>query len=111
MRQTARGALGGWKHMREDPDVSRLLSAMATNATDARLGALSRRRFLQAAGALGGVALGGSSLVAFLGACGGSTPTGASANTNATVTMAVCQEPDTLDPSASGLITVGTISH
>jgi peptide/nickel transport system substrate-binding protein len=49
--------------------------------------------------------------VAFLEACASSSGGGSSTNTNATVTMAVFQEPDTLDPSASGLITVGTISH
>ena len=94
--------------MSEDPDLSRLLRAVAADGT---LGALSRRRFLKAAGALGGVALSGSALAAFLEACATSSSIGSSANTNATVTMAVFQEPDTLDPSASGLITVGTISH
>lgn len=94
--------------MSEDPDVSRLLRAVAE---DAKLGALSRRRFLKAAGALGGVALSGSALAAFLEACATSSSSSSSSNTNATVTMAVFQEPDTLDPSASGLITVGTISH
>src|SRR5579864_2468586 len=93
--------------MGADPDLSRLLNAMAD---DAGLNDLSRRRFLKAAVALGGTALGGGALLALLEACAGgsNTPTG---NTNATVTMAVFQEPDTLDPSASGLITVGAISH
>jgi len=90
-----------------DPDLSRLLNAMAD---DAGLNDVSRRRFLKAAVALGGTALGGSALLALLEACAGGSNTPAG-NTNATVTMAVFQEPDTLDPSASGLITVGAISH
>src|SRR5260370_19127552 len=94
--------------MSEDPDVCGLLRAIAA---DAQLGALPRGRFLKAAGALGGVALSGGALAAFLEACASSSGGGSSTNTNATVTMAVFQEPDTLDPSASGLITVGTISH
>ncbi|MGZ6379107.1 MAG: ABC transporter substrate-binding protein, partial [Candidatus Limnocylindrales bacterium] len=94
--------------MNDDPDLTRLLRAVAD---DAKLNPVSRRRFLKAAGALGGVALSGSALAAFLEACASSSSGGSSSNTNATVTMAVFQEPDTLDPSASGLITVGTISH
>jgi len=90
-----------------DPDLSRMLNAMAD---EAGLNDLSRRRFLKAAVALGGTALGGSALLALLEACAGGSNTPAG-NTNATVTMAVFQEPDTLDPSASGLITVGAISH
>jgi peptide/nickel transport system substrate-binding protein len=90
-----------------DPDLTRLVVAMAD---DARLTGVSRRRFLTAALALGGTALSGGALLALLEACAsGSSST--SGNTNATVTMAVFQEPDTLDPSASGLITVGAISH
>jgi peptide/nickel transport system substrate-binding protein len=85
----------------------RLLQAVAD---DAKLNPVSRRRFLQAAGALGGAVLTSGTLAWLLEACGGGTTT-PSSNTNATVTMAVFQEPDTLDPSASGLITVGTISH
>ena len=42
---------------RADPDLSRLLNAMAD---DAGLNHLSRRRFLKAALALGGTALSGS---------------------------------------------------
>jgi len=58
-------------------------------------------------------ALTGSTLAMLLEACtsAGSSNSSSSTNTNATVTMAVFQEPDTLDPSASGLITVGTISR
>ena len=93
---------------RADPDLSRLLNAMAD---DAGLNHLSRRRFLKAALALGGTALSGSALLALLEACAGGSSTTTTGNTNATVTMAVFQEPDTLDPSASGLITVGAISH
>jgi peptide/nickel transport system substrate-binding protein len=85
----------------------RLLQAVAD---DANLNPVSRRRFLQAAGALGGAVLTSGTLAWLLEACGAGTST-TSNNTNATVTMAVFQEPDTLDPSASGLITVGTISH
>jgi peptide/nickel transport system substrate-binding protein len=76
---------------------------------EARL--LTRRRFLQVAGATGGVVVGGAGLAAFLDACSTSSNTSTTANTNAKLTMAVFQEPDTLDPSASGLITVGAISN
>lgn len=71
---------------------------------------LSRRRFVGLLGAAGGLALGGTGVSAFLEACstGGST-SGVSGSQK--MTMAVFQEPDTLDPSASGLITVGTISQ
>src|SRR6266550_7832984 len=93
--------------MGADPDLTRLVVGMAD---DAKLTGVSRRRFLKAALALSGTALSGGALLTLLEACasGSNTP---SANTNATVTMAVFQEPDTLDPSASGLITVGAISH
>ena len=93
--------------MGADPDLTRLVVGMAD---DARLTGVSRRRFLKAALALSGTALSGGALLTLLEACasGSNNP---SANTNATVTMAVFQEPDTLDPSASGLITVGAISH
>lgn len=93
--------------MSDDPGLMRLLQAVAD---DANLNPVSRRRFLQAAGALGGAVLTSGTLAWLLEACGAGTST-TSNNTNATVTMAVFQEPDTLDPSASGLITVGTISH
>src|SRR6266576_3327845 len=93
--------------MGADPDLTRHVVGMAD---DARLTGVSRRRFLKAALALSGTALSGGALLTLLEACasGSNTP---SANTNATVTMAVFQEPDTLDPSASGLLTVGAISH
>src|SRR5260370_3809173 len=68
--------------MSEDPDVSRLLRAIAA---DAQLGALSRRRFLKAAGALGGVALSGGALAAVLEARPSSSGRGPSTNTNATL--------------------------
>lgn len=93
--------------MSDDLELSRRLEAIAD---DAGLSGLSRRRFLKMAGAVGVAALGGSTLAWLLEACSTSTSTGTT-NTNATVTMAVFQEPDTLDPSASGLITVGTISR
>src|ERR1035437_2335727 len=89
----------------DDREVSELLRAFAANE---KLSRLSRRHFLKVAGTVGGVVLSGSALAAFLEACGGSSSS--SSNTNATVTMAVFQEPDSLDPSVSGLITVGTVA-
>src|SRR5437764_13041917 len=94
--------------MSADPDLGRRLTAIAD---DAKLTGLSRRRFLQAAGAVGVSALSASTIALLLEACATGSNTTTTTNTNATVTMAVFQEPDTLDPSASGLITVGTISH
>jgi peptide/nickel transport system substrate-binding protein len=91
--------------MSDQRALPELLRALAANQELARL---SRRRFMKAAGTVGGLAAGGSALAWLIEACGGGTST--STNTNATVTMAVFQEPDTLDPSASGLITVGAIS-
>jgi peptide/nickel transport system substrate-binding protein len=72
---------------------------------------LTRRRFVGLLGGAGAIAAGGGGLAAFLEACsqGGGSSSGSA--TNKTMTMAVFQEPDTLDPSASGLITVGTISQ
>src|ERR1051325_6418968 len=94
--------------MSADPDVTRLAVAMAD---DARLTGVTRRRFLKAALALSGTAVSGGALMSILEACASGSNNTTSGNTNATVTMAVFQEPDTLDPSASGLITVGAISH
>jgi peptide/nickel transport system substrate-binding protein len=71
---------------------------------------LTRRRFVGLLGAAGGVAAGGGALAAFLEACTSGGGSSATPSGNQTMTMAVFQEPDTLDPSASGLITVGTIS-
>ena len=93
------------KRMSDDRALSELLSAVAA---DWDLTHFSRRRFMKLAGTVGGLAVGGSTLAWLIEACGGSST--AAANTNATLTMAVFQEPDTLDPSASGLITVGAIS-
>lgn len=69
---------------------------------------LSRRQFLSGAAAAGGIAAGGSTLASILAACGASSSHPAS-STSAAITMAVYQEPDTLDPGATGLITVGMI--
>src|SRR5690349_21048146 len=87
------------------------------NRTDGRTPAavgppwLTRRRFVGMLGSAGGLALGGGGLAALLDACSsGGSGSGASSG-NRKMTMAVFQEPDTLDPSASGLITVGTISQ
>lgn len=91
--------------MSDDRALSELLSAVAA---DWDLTHFSRRRFIKLAGTVGGLAIGSSTLAWLIEACGGSST--AATNTNATLTMAVFQEPDTLDPSASGLITVGAIS-
>ncbi|HXI97194.1 MAG TPA: ABC transporter substrate-binding protein [Candidatus Acidoferrum sp.] len=91
--------------MSDDRALSELLNAVAA---DWDLTHFSRRRFMKLAGTVGGLAVGGSTLAWLIEACGGSST--AATNTNATLTMAVFQEPDTLDPSASGLITVGAIS-
>ncbi|HTF50231.1 MAG TPA: ABC transporter substrate-binding protein [Pseudonocardia sp.] len=62
---------------------------------------LSRRRFL----AVGGATVGVLGAGAFLAACGsGSGSSVASSGPSDTLTVGVYQEPDTLDPGASGLI-------
>src|SRR5215813_14512335 len=71
---------------------------------------LTRRRFMGLLGGAGSVVLGGGGLVSLLDACSSGSSSGTSGG-NQKLTMAVFQEPDTLDPSASGLITVGTISQ
>jgi peptide/nickel transport system substrate-binding protein len=72
---------------------------------------LTRRRFIGMLGAAGGVAAGGGGLAALLEACSPGTSTSTTSSSPQPMTMAVFQEPDTLDPAASGLITVGTISR
>jgi peptide/nickel transport system substrate-binding protein len=72
---------------------------------------LTRRRFIGVLGAAGGVAAGGGGLAALLEACSPGTATSTTSGSPQPMTMAVFQEPDTLDPAASGLITVGTISR
>lgn len=72
---------------------------------------LTRRRFMGLMGAAGGLAAGGGSLAAFLEACSQGAASTTTSGTPQPMTMAVFQEPDTLDPAASGLITVGTISR
>ena len=72
---------------------------------------LTRRRFMGLLGAAGGMAAGGSGLAALLEACSGGANSSTTSGTPQPMTMAVFQEPDTLDPAASGLITVGTISR
>lgn len=63
--------------------------------------ALTRRRFL----AIGGAAAGALGAGSFLAACGsGTQSTVASNGPSDTLTVGVYQEPDTLDPGASGLI-------
>jgi len=72
---------------------------------------LTRRRFMGMVGAAGGIAVGGGGLAALLEACSSGANAPAASRSPQPMTMAVFQEPDTLDPSASGLITVGTISR
>jgi peptide/nickel transport system substrate-binding protein len=72
---------------------------------------LTRRRFVGLLGGAGAVAAGGGGVAAFLAACSQGSGSSSSSAGNKKMTMAVFQEPDTLDPSASGLITVGTISQ
>ncbi|TMC11976.1 MAG: ABC transporter substrate-binding protein [Chloroflexi bacterium] len=84
-------------------------NAARARGTEARPN-LTRRRFMGLMGAAGGIAAGGGGLAAFLEACSqGATST--TSGSPQPMTMAVFQEPDTLDPAASGLITVGTISR
>jgi len=84
-------------------------NAARARGTEARPN-LTRRRFMGLVGAAGGIAAGGGGLAAFLEACSqGATST--TSGSPQPMTMAVFQEPDTLDPAASGLITVGTISR
>jgi peptide/nickel transport system substrate-binding protein len=72
---------------------------------------LTRRRFMGLLGAAGGVAAGGGGLAALLEACSQGATSSSTSSSPQPMTMAVFQEPDTLDPAASGLITVGTISR
>lgn len=71
---------------------------------------LTRRRFMGLLGGAGGVVVSSGGLISLLEACSSGSSSSTS-NANQKLTMAVFQEPDTLDPSASGLITVGTISQ
>jgi peptide/nickel transport system substrate-binding protein len=71
---------------------------------------VTRRRFMGLMGVAGGVAAGGGGLAGLLEACSGGATQSTGGSAPQPMTMAVFQEPDTLDPSASGLITVGTIS-
>jgi peptide/nickel transport system substrate-binding protein len=73
---------------------------------------LTRRRFIGLLAGAGGMAMGGVGASGLLVSCGsGSGSTSGSGSGSQRLTMAVFQEPDSLDPSASGLITVGTISQ
>ena len=72
---------------------------------------LTRRRFMGLLGAAGGLAAGGGGLAALLDACSQGATSSQTSSSPQPMTMAVFQEPDTLDPAASGLITVGTISR
>src|SRR5258708_32081183 len=71
----------------------------------------TRRRFIGLLGGAGGVVLTGGGLVLLLDACSSASSTTTTQSGSQKLTMAVFQEPDTLDPSASGLITVGAISQ
>jgi peptide/nickel transport system substrate-binding protein len=71
----------------------------------------TRRRFIGLLGGAGGVVLTGGGLVSLLDACSSASSTTTTQSGSQKLTMAVFQEPDTLDPSASGLITVGAISQ
>ena len=62
-------------------------------------------------GTAGVMAAGGGGLAALLEACSSGTTSSNTTSSLQPMTMAVFQEPDTLDPAASGLITVGTISR
>ena len=62
-------------------------------------------------GTAGVMAAGGGGLAALLEACNSGTTSSNTTSSLQPMTMAVFQEPDTLDPAASGLITVGTISR
>jgi peptide/nickel transport system substrate-binding protein len=61
--------------------------------------ALSRRRFL----AIGGTAVGAIGATSLLAACGSGAPAGIANTPSDTLTVGVFQEPDTLDPGATGL--------
>src|SRR5205823_9713611 len=71
----------------------------------------TRRRFMGLLGGAGGVVLTSGGLVSLLDACSSASSTTTTTSGTQKLTMAVFQEPDTLDPSASGLITVGAISR
>src|SRR5437879_10999524 len=71
----------------------------------------TRRGFMRMLGAGGGVVVSGGGLVSLLEACSSTSSSTSTSTGSKQLTMAVFQEPDTLDPSASGLITVGTISE
>jgi peptide/nickel transport system substrate-binding protein len=74
---------------------------VAPGTTSAVPPALSRRRFL----AISGTAVGALGAGSFLAACGsGSGSSVVSSGPSDTLTVGVYQEPDTLDPGASGLI-------
>src|SRR5262249_4606588 len=74
------------------------------------LDSLPSRRFMGLLGGAGGVVVSTGGLISLLEACS-SGSSSSTLNANQKLTIAVFQEPDTLDPSASGLITVGTISQ
>jgi peptide/nickel transport system substrate-binding protein len=71
---------------------------------------VSRRRFLGMAGSVGGVAVTSAGLGSLLEACsqGSSQST---TSTNKKLSMAVFQEPDTLDPVATGLVVSATVGY
>jgi peptide/nickel transport system substrate-binding protein len=72
---------------------------------------LTRRRFMGLMGTAGAMVAGGGGLGAVLDACSRGATSSTTTSSLQPMTMAVFQEPDTLDPAASGLITVGTISR
>jgi peptide/nickel transport system substrate-binding protein len=89
-----------------ESDLSRLRATQGS----ARFGRLSRRRFMALTGGAGGAVLSGASLAALLEACSQGTST-QSTSTNQKLSMAVFQEPDTLDPVSTGLVVSATVGY
>jgi peptide/nickel transport system substrate-binding protein len=84
-----------------DRDSQDAVSSLSANAQPSALASeLSRRRFL----AVGGATIGALGAGSFLAACGSSASTANPVNRPSdTLTVGVYQEPDTLDPGATGL--------
>lgn len=86
VRENAPGLVSSWPTDQPSP------ASMVASA-------LSRRRFL----ALGGAAVGALGAGSFLAACGTGAASGVANKPSDTLTVGVYQEPDTLDPGATGL--------